>query len=173
MGHRMIVDLGPRAVSVTSDEPTAVFQATAMRTVELIPKREHSETRRALVELRRFQGGLAPHALLGGEYVPGGEVVVIRVGEGHPDGRRTCRVKLGGRKMIPGLPSDLMESALGGLARTLELAAGVVSIDRAAFDPVDTSPLAVELTAELLGRALSLGAAPSEAQLRSWLDALP
>ena len=62
----MIVDLGPRAVSVTSDEPTAVFQATAMRTVELIPKREHSETRRALVELRRFQGGLAPHALLGG-----------------------------------------------------------------------------------------------------------
>lgn len=171
----MIVDIGPRAVSVLADEPTAAFQAAAVREVELTPTRERSEFRRALVELRRFHGGTAPHAVLGGEYVPGGDAVAVRVGEGVSTGSRSCRVQLGGRKLVPGLPSDLVESALAGLARTLDLGAGIVSIDRAAFDPVETSPLAVELTAEVLGRVLSLPGepAPTYERLRAWLEALP
>jgi len=94
----MIVDLGPREWTPPPAEPTAAFDANVVREVELTPTREQSETRRALVELRRFHGGMAPHALLGGQYVPGGETVVIRVGEGVSEGRRSCRVQLGGRR---------------------------------------------------------------------------
>lgn len=109
----MIVDLGPRAVSITADEPTAAFDANVVREVELTPTREQSETRRALVELRRFHGGMAPHALLGGQYVPGGETVVIRVGEGL-GGQAFLSRPTRGPKVDPGNPTGLGRSCTRG-----------------------------------------------------------
>ena len=171
----MIVELGSRAVFITRDESTARYEAITVREMKLPTTGDPGEARRALVELRRFHGGTAPHALLGAEYVPGGETLVVRLLEGTPrKRRRTCCVQLSGRKLCPGVPSELVEPALSGLARTLDVGPGRVTVDRAAFDPVETSPLSVELTAELLGRVLSLECeAPTEAQLRGWLEALP
>lgn len=74
--------------------------------------------------------------------------------------------------MRPGLPAELAEPALVGLSRTAILPAGAVTVDRGAYDPVESSPLIIELAAELLGRVLSLGVTPSEAHVTEWLDAL-
>lgn len=89
--------------------------------------------------------------------------------------KRSCKVQLGGRKLVSGLPSDLVEPAISGLARTLDIAPGVVTLDRAGFDPVETSPIIVELAAEILGRLLSLpmGQQLTDVQLREWLLVLP
>ena len=88
-------------------------------------------------------------------------------------GRRGCRSTLRRRKPHAGLLVELVElaePALAGLSRTTAVPPGVVTIDRAGYDPVETSPLIAELAAELLGRVLS---PPSEAQLAEWLGSLP
>lgn len=172
----MIIDLGTRGISVANDEPSANFTAAITHEVRLAPTRAGSEQIRAVVELRRFHGGLAPHVLLGAGYEPGGEVLVLRISEGTPSRmKRSCKVQLGGRKLVPGLPSELVEPAISGLARTLDIAPGVVTLDRAGFDPVETSPIIVELAAEILGRLLSLpmGQQLTDVQLREWLLVLP
>ena len=175
LGDRVIVDLGSRAVAVISDVPSAAFTPLATHEVRLTPGQSVSKPRRAVVELRRFHGGLAPRVLLGARFEPGFDDLLLRVGEGAPSARkRSCSVRLGGRKLIAGLPHEFVEPVVSGLTRTLELGAGVITLDRAGVDPVETSPIIVELAAELLGRVML---APVDqlvdGQLRGWLEALP
>jgi hypothetical protein len=174
LGDRVIVDLRSRAASVAFDEATAAFSSVTASEVAILPSAGDASGRRALVELRQFHGGMAPHVLLGGHYVPGGQKLVLRVECGEAGAtRRTCKSRLRLRKLVPGLPSELAESALAGLKRTATLPPGVITVDRAGFDPVETSPMVVELVAELLGWTLSLDSAmPTEEQLRAWLNAL-
>ena len=172
----MIIDLGTRAVSVGTDELTAAFTPQVTRTAQLTPIRVSSDARRAIVELRRFHGGLAPHALLGARFEPGDGDLVLRVGEGTAETtRRTCRVQLGRRKLFPGLPPDLAESVFAGLSRTAALGPGEIFVDRGGYDPVETSPLIVEVASELLGRILSRdpGDDSIREELQSWIEALP
>jgi hypothetical protein len=170
----MIVDLGTRALVIAEDEPSAAYSAGPPLTIELATGVASPEASRALVELLRFHGGMAPHALVGGAYRPGGDTLTVHIGEQLAlSRRRTCRAALGRKRLFPGLPHELIEPALGGLSRTLDLGPGVVVLDRFGFDPVETSPLVTELAAELLGRVLSLGVQPSQGQVVRWLEALP
>jgi hypothetical protein len=176
LGDQLIIDLGVRAVSIAVDEPGAVISTSELVTVTIEPSSQVVGPCRVLVELRRFHGGLAPHVILGAGYRPGGDTLIANVATGVVDGaRRTCRSRLGRRKLIPGLPAELAESVVGGLVRSVDLGAGVITVDRAAFDPVETSPLIVELAAEILGKVLSsaVSADLSESQVRRWLESLP
>lgn len=117
-----------------------------------------------------------PRALLGGVYAPGGEnELVIEVGTSGPSfaGAPTCASQLW-RPLVPGLPEEFALPSVNGLLR-IALPPGRVVLDRAAFDPVESSPLAFELAAELL--ALVLGAMSTgqdiENVTRSAIEAWP
>jgi hypothetical protein len=110
---------------------------------------------RALVEVQRRFGGMAPRAVVGGEFVVGDgtetvfEVLVgadydALVAEGREAG---SGVTLPGRihstwPLIAGLPAEFAESTLRGLVDNLcagRLPAGVLRLDRAAFDEVESA----------------------------------
>lgn len=170
----MIVNLGSRVASVEIDDATAAFASAGATEIVIAAVQGRADQRRALVELRQFHGGLAPHVIVGGVFEPGGNFLRLRIQHGAAAvGRRSCRSKLRRPKLQAGLPTELVEPALAGLSRTASLPPGVVIVDRAGYDPVETSPLITELAAELLGRALSMGALPSETQVVEWLGGLP
>jgi hypothetical protein len=123
-----------------------------------------------LVELQLFQGGLAPHVMVGGSFtpVPGLQCVEVQVQLGLGP-RRSCRSLLSGRRLFAGLSDEYVEPVIEGLQGALATGDGIVTIDRFGFDPVDTSAYVGELTASILGRALSLGRVPEEDQAAAWL----
>jgi len=173
----MIVDLGSRAAALLEDEATATYASTRLVRVDLLPTAGSTiRQRRRLIEVLWRSGGLQPHALLGGEYIPGGSALQVEIAIGSRRSRgRPCRSQLAQRRLKVGLPDEYAESVVGGLARTLHLPSGLVRVDRAGYDPVESSLLAFELAAELLGRSLSssMAAWPDPAVLRAWLEALP
>lgn len=67
----------------------------------------------------------------------------------------------------------MVEPVIAGLTRTLSLGPGVVTVDRFGHDPVETSTGITELAAEILGRVLTIGSLPTEAQAIQWLEGLP
>jgi hypothetical protein len=169
----MIVDLQSRALFIAEDEPTAAYHPARIVAAQLAPTTASQHSRRSVVELQQFQGGMAPHVLVGGVYTPGEGALLVQLGVmAKPGRRRTCGSALG-RRLIPGLTEDFVESVLGGISRTLDVGPGVLLIDRFGFDPVETSFLATELAAEILGRVLSEEEPPSESQAATWLEALP
>ena len=176
LGDLVILDLGSRSASVLPDEPTAEFVSSSVYEVHVTPAESCTiwQARRAVVELRQFSGQ-APHALLGGVFHPDEAGLRVRVASTSATHRRTCRSQLRRRRLIPGLPPEFGAAAADGLLRTIELGPGVLTVDRAGYDPVETSQAIVELAAEILGRVLSLPGKPipTDEQLRAWLEALP
>jgi len=110
---------------------------------------------RALVEVQRRVGGMAPRAVVGGEFVVGDgaetvfevlagaayDALVAQGREGRPG------VTLPGRihtrwPLIAGLPAEFAESTLRGLVDNPcagSMPAGVLRLDRAAFDEVESA----------------------------------
>lgn len=168
------MDLGARSVAIVDDELSAAYPSENVTSAE-IPVGEGSATpARSLVELRRFHGGAAPHVLIGGSYTPGvGRLVLVVNTCSEVASRRSCRSMLGARRLFPGLTDEFVEPIIGGLCRHAGTGPGLITIDRFGFDPVETSPLAAELAAELLARVLSLGRQPAPGQVTRWLQALP
>jgi hypothetical protein len=173
----VIVSVGTRRVAVLSDEPTAAF--TAARTLRTAVAGTHSEMPlqavRCVVEILRHGGGLMPRALLGGHYAPGGsDELTVELGTSGSavHGTPTCSSALA-RLLVPGLPLEFAHSVEAGLLRR-PLPPGFVVVDRAAFDPVESSPLAFGLAAELLAVALGAMAAgqavddPVRAAVEAW-----
>lgn len=155
----MIVSVGTRRAAVGGDEPTASFGASRVlrEATAVEPGEAPGNPARCVVEILRRGGGLMPRALLGGVYTPGGEnELVIEVGSSGSSlaGAPTCVSQLW-RPLVPGLPDEFALPSVDGLLRSA-LPPGLVVLDRAAFDPVESSPLAFELVAELL--AIVLGA---------------
>lgn len=96
-----------------------------------------------------------PRALLGAAYTPGGggELLIEAQTSGvSTSGNPSCRSQLS-RALVPGLPDEFARSVVDGLVRRA-LPGGRITVDRAAFDPVESSPLAFELAAELLATVL-------------------
>lgn len=138
------------------DEPTASFGVTRIVRESLagVPTMSELRPARASVEILRQGGGLMPRALVGGSYTPGNGELLIEVqssGE-HADGNASCVSQLS-RSLVPGLPDEFSQSVIDGLVRR-PLPSGRILVDRAAFDPVESSPLAFELAAELLASVL-------------------
>ena len=155
----MIISVGTRRAAVLGDEPTATFDRsqTLRASVPGVPSEMPLQAVRCVVEILRHGGGLMPRALLGGYYTPGrADELVIEVGVSGSvaAGTPTCASALA-RPLVPGLPIEFARSVEAGLLRSA-LPPGIVVVDRAAFDPVESSPLAFELAAELL--AVALGA---------------
>lgn len=67
-------------------------------------------------------------------------------------GKHSCKSRLW-TPLIPGLPDEFAQSVVDGFIRR-PLPAGRIVVDRAAFDPVESTPLAFELAAELLAIVL-------------------
>ncbi|MBD8060142.1 hypothetical protein IC607_14320 [Cellulomonas sp. JH27-2] len=155
----MIISVRTRRAAVLGDELTATFDVirTLRASVPGVPSEMPLQAVRCVVEMLRHGGGLMPRALLGGFYTPAraGEIL-IEVGASVSTAAEipTCASALG-RPLVPGLPIEFARSVETGLLRSA-LPPGIVVVDRGAFDPVESSPLAFELAAELL--AVTLGA---------------
>jgi hypothetical protein len=104
------------------------------------PVRMHVEV------LRRF-GGLAPRALLGGQFVPGqGDqtqlaVAVAAFGLFDADDEPTCPSVLWKESFTVGLPSEFARAVATALDEGPGLPAGTLTIDRAGFDLVNSSEM--------------------------------
>jgi hypothetical protein len=177
----VIVDLGPRRVSVLPDEPTATYQASSSLTERIAARAEGpaAQPTRAVVETLRHSGGLAPRALLGAEFRPTSEPLVLALEIGVSGPRfspgETCVSQLW-KPLVPGLSAEFAEAAMIGLLRVQELLpAGVLKIDRAGHDEVESSPLAFELAAELLVVVIAAELAQEDvpSQVRRRVEAWP
>ena len=130
-----------RQVSVLVDEPTATYEAVSVLTGSepaTEPIGPVVEVR-ALVEVLRQGGGLAPRALVGGHFTSGSvDRLTIEVGMSGPltvGESTTCTSQLW-KPLVPGLPPEFAETVLAGLLRGVELPPGVLRIDSAGFDEV-------------------------------------
>jgi hypothetical protein len=132
----------------------------------------------AAVEVRRAAGGIAPRALLGGSFrFEEGPALSLRVawsgtlaGEGAEG--EACEGLLG-QSLLKGLPDEFAAAVLRGLNSARELnAPGILSVQQAGYDPVDSSEYAFERAALLLKWVLLANApqGPSSADLATFLD---
>lgn len=155
---QIVISLGTRRASVIGDELTASFALgrTVLESVQTKSSRDALRPARAVVEIVRHGGGLMPRALLGGAFTPSedGADLLIEVQTSGEDctGKPSCKSRLW-TLLIPGLPDEFAQSVVDGFIRR-PLPAGRIVVDRAAFDPVESSPLAFELAAELLAIVL-------------------
>jgi hypothetical protein len=98
---------------------------------------------------------MLPRALVGGHFVPdeGDPVIEIAVSDADlQDG--TSVVSRLWRPLVPGLPAEFANAVVDGLRRR-PIPRGLLRIDRAGYDPVESSPLAFELAAELLATVIA------------------
>ncbi|GAB2660588.1 hypothetical protein GCM10027088_43690 [Nocardia goodfellowii] len=118
---------------------------------------------RILVEVLRRHGGIAPRALLGAEFIAGNgpstliEVGVASFGMLESDDQPTCRSRLWNRPFVSGLPTELASAVLRGLTARphIVLPPGVLRVDRAGFDVMNSSEKIFTQTAALLSLAIS------------------
>jgi hypothetical protein len=113
---------------------------------------------RAVVEVRKRGGGVRPRAAVGGELRSSDGARVFRVGQSVAmtlGSAKTYPSKLSGT-MVPGLPPEFAQAALGGLVRGRAQwsSGGLLVVDRGAYDEVDSSPVAFGLAAGMLLLAL-------------------
>ncbi|WP_439383550.1 hypothetical protein [Amycolatopsis lexingtonensis] len=119
-----------------------------------VPVRLHVEV------LRRF-GGLAPRALLGGQFVPGQEhetrfaVAVASFGVFDADEAPTCPSVLWKQPFTVGLPGEFASAVADSLGAGPGLPAGTLTIDRAGFDLVNSSEMIFGQTAAALKTAVA------------------
>jgi hypothetical protein len=163
----MIVTVGPRKAAVLEDEPTAAYPWTRLMTESAVAVGPQvDDTVRAAVETLRQAGGLRPRALIGGYFTPRPDHsdVVFEVGVSGVDLNGDPKVvsQLWDPLML-GLPAEFADAVVDGLRRR-PLPAGRLVVDRAGYDPVDSSPLAFELSAELLATVLVTRAAGGDVQ---------
>jgi hypothetical protein len=107
--------------------------------------------------------------------IPGSGEVVLAVGVSGDDldGELKVVSQLG-RPLAAGLPAEFATAVVDGLRRR-PLPAGRLLVDRAGHDPVDSSPLAFELAAELLATVVATRAVAGdvESAVRAVVEAWP
>ncbi|SEF27076.1 hypothetical protein SAMN05421837_103621 [Amycolatopsis pretoriensis] len=117
------------------------------------PVRMHVEV------LRRF-GGLAPRALVGGQFVPGQgnqtqfTVAVATFGLFDADDEPTCPSELWKEPFTVGLPSEFARAVADALGEGPGVPAGTLTIDRAGFDLVNSSEMIFGQAAAALKTAM-------------------
>lgn len=154
----MIISKDARQASILTDELAAVFDSSATREQVIAVAASALAARpvRATVEILRHAGGLMPRALVGGAFTPSTDsrlAIEVATSGQNVSGAPTCPSQLG-KPLVPGLPDEFALSVIDGLIRRAPQGGRIV-VDRAAFDPVESSPLAFELAAELLAVVLA------------------
>jgi hypothetical protein len=113
------------------------------------------------IEVLRRMGGLAPRALLGGQFVPGQgketqfAVAVATFGLFDADEEPTCPSVLWNQPFTVGLPSEFAQAVAGAMSKGPALPAGTLTIDRAGFDLVNSSEMIFEQTTAVLMAAMA------------------
>lgn len=144
----IIVDVKGRGVAVIDDDDECARYPTidvlrASQPAGLA--RSAAESLRILVEAQRRFGGLAPRALVGGRFVPGGTETSFEVHAGAPLGQetgQTCPSRLWKRPFVAGLPAAFAGAVLQGVMADGAgpgLPPGILTVDRAGFDEVESA----------------------------------
>jgi len=129
-------------------------------------------TRRAFVEILQRIGGHPQRALLGGTLSPGTNhllEVVLHVSQDLPLGAAAAYPGAFGHDLVPGLPEEFIERIPSALM-TRFARPGVITIDRAAYDEVESSVYGFSLAADLLAVVLRHESLPeAEGEIRQRL----
>ncbi|WP_414936207.1 hypothetical protein [Amycolatopsis sp. cmx-11-51] len=149
-------------VAISEGDHEAAYQATewpqssrpaSATSLSMAPIRLHLEA------LRRL-GGLSPRALIGGQFVPGpGDRTQISVGVAGfglfgAEDEPTCASRLWNQPFTIGLPSEFARSVARTLGEGPQLPSGMLTIDRAGFDPMNSSEMVFAQTASVLQAVL-------------------
>jgi hypothetical protein len=131
------------------------------------------------VELLRYHGGMTTRALLGGEFVPDTGTQTryeVHVIDDSPSlgVETTCASSLS-KPFVVGLPQEFAQDALTSVAASIgenDLPAGLLRVDRAGYDEVDSSQRAFQLAGNLLRHVLTatLYSADVEADARETMQ---
>ena len=144
-------------VAVSDENATAVYEIQDW--LELSQRgtgaaRQPAQAR-AVVEVHKFTGGKSQRAMIGGDIRLGGPAArTIRVGQSSGltlGAAATCHSELA-RPLVPGLPPEFARAALSGIFRVHAdwSPALLITVDRAAYDEVDSSEFAFEFAGRLL-----------------------
>lgn len=176
IGASVIIDAGSFRIAVDVDLAGATVRGVAGASGDVpAAGRAIGAVRRAVVEVQRRVGGLPQLALLGGSMRPptsaGRLTVEVDLSGATSTGPLSCPALLG-RTLISGLPNEfggaVVSGVLGGASRP-----AVVSIDRGAYHPVQSSREAFSLAGSVLMVVLESDDGDDvEARLRARLAAL-
>src|SRR5207248_845053 len=104
-----------------------------------------SRSLRMHVEVLRRLGGLAPRALIGGQFIPGQgdrtqiNVAVASFGLFDADDQPTCSSELWHQPFTIGLPSEFVQAVADAFGEGPMLPPGTLIVDRAGFDLINSS----------------------------------
>lgn len=156
---------GHGIVAIDEDDKDAMYSASHVLTSTSSARDRPGIDRgvRVLVEVQRRLGGIAPRALLGAEFIArDSSTTLIEVGVAafemlDSDDQPKCRSRLWKRPFTGGLPTDLADSVLRGLTAEpgVALPPGVLRVDRAGFDIVNSSEPVFTQAASLLRLAIA------------------
>jgi hypothetical protein len=175
----MIITEGARSVALSNDEPAAAYSSTQIvsRSWPSSDAAQASTTIRAVVEVYRRISGNPQRALLGAEFAPdSGTVLELKIGV-CPYSDEHVAPTYGGafqHPLVPGLPEEFAETIVRRVEATQEFRTGTLTIDRAAYDPVDSSYSAFDNACQVLLISLFRDSADQDssrlirAALRSW-----
>jgi hypothetical protein len=159
----LLVRHGPWQIAVGDDDGAAGYVVDDwLEWSDLDPgssPESRTDTVRAIAEVRRGAGGVIPRALIGGEMRHTGRGArQVRVGQSSKmtlGAARTCASLFRGM-LVPGLPPEFAQAALDGVVRVPAQwdSGDLIVVDRAAYDEVDSSPVAFEFAGGLLVLAL-------------------
>jgi hypothetical protein len=169
----MIVEIGHRLMAFGIDCPLGRYTSRDAHRESLPMQGESIDTaRRAFVEILHRRGGHPQLALIGGTLEPSTNQsleVVLQISEDLPLGAETTCPGAFGRNLVPGLPEEFIERIPTALM-TRFARPGVITIDRAAYDEVESSLHAFSLAADLLAVVLSHESIPeAEGEIRQRL----
>jgi hypothetical protein len=149
-------------VAINEGDHEAAYQATEW----LKSSRSASATFRSAMPLRmhvealRRFGGLTPRALIGGHFVPGpGDRTQISVGVAgfglfDAEDEPTCPSRLWNQPFTIGLPSEFARPVARALGEGPQLPPGMLTIDRAGFDLMNSSEMIFAQTVSVLQAVL-------------------
>jgi hypothetical protein len=156
--------------AVDEDDTSAAYPVARVltSTVSAMAEPNIGGGARVLVEVLRRFGGIAPRALLGAEFLAGSDPAVqIEIAVAPFDlldgaDQPTCPSRLWTRPFTSGLPTDMADAVLRGLTAEprIALPPGVLRVDRAGFDVMNSSEpiftqaatvLRIAISAKLLG----------------------
>ena len=166
----MVAEMGYRRVAVGIDRPLAQYASQEVHRESLpLPGATVRGARRACVEIFHGVGGNPRSALIGGVLVPSTAhqlEVELNISENCPIGAAPTCPGAFGRDLVPGLAEEFIKRIPGALMTRIARP-GVITIDRAAYDEVESSVLSFSLAADLLGLVLSYESLPeAEAAIR-------
>jgi len=171
----VIIEAGHRRASIVSDVERATYQSEAERrhVKEGVGPSVDVASRTVVEVYRRTEP--PQRALVGAHFAPtdsGRLLVFVRTSGGMSGHAATCPGAFG-RELVPGLP-DEFGAAVGAALLAGVSVAGVLVVDRAAYDEVESSSHIFGIAAALLAVALTCGSADAtlealaREQLATW-----